>query len=78
MPFIQTNPHDDGEGHLACDWNGCRATSPTYKRGAGIPCPAGWDMVGRKTHRRKPRLTEYFCAEHVEAARARAVQPYPG
>lgn len=70
MTFVRTNVHDKAEGYLACDWLGCRATSPTFRMQLG-PLPVdGWHVLPRRERMRW--LVEHFCDDHAAAARARA------
>lgn len=64
MPVVRTNPLDEHEGHLVCDWPGCSASSPTLRMQLG-PLPVeGWHGVPRRAPMRS--VVEYFCTEHVE------------
>ena len=62
MPFIRTNTHDHAEGHLACDWPGCAATSSTFRMRLGS-LPEDWDVIATPRPMQRS-VIEYFCSGH--------------
>lgn len=67
--FIAPNPLDRNSGYLACDWSGCPATSPMFRRCLGTKVE-GWHGVAVRSHMRS--VVGDFCDDHVSPARAAA------